>query len=194
MTDEQKRLLKEMRSARIRASLVLCGVAVACAGIVVLNKSWGLWLLLVLSAVFAVSAVVFNVSQYNKSADIIKNAAAQKCVVENFLIVKRYDGGYEYTPVVRTPSGELLMTFDDYDKSLYVKIPVKKREDLGKLQIQRSDRSVVKVGDTVLVYIKNFTDRKLDPQTDLDSDAVNLDTAISVIKEARVFEGVIDIE
>lgn len=194
MTNEQKRLLKEMRAARIKASLILCGVAAACVAIA--SQSRGLfWTILILAVAFSVIAVVFNVSEYKKSADIIKNAAAQKCVVENFLIVKRYDGGYEYTPVMRDPdSGELLVTFGDYDKSLYVKIPVKKREDLGKLQIQRSDRSVVKAGDTVLVYIKSLTDRKLDPQTDLAGDAVNLDTAVSVIKEVKVFEGVVDIE
>ncbi|MDE6727549.1 MAG: hypothetical protein K2J80_06370 [Oscillospiraceae bacterium] len=193
MTNEQKRLLKAMRSTHIKASLILCGVAAVCVGIA--SQSSGLfWVILVLAVPFAASAVVFSVSRYKKSADIIKNAAAEKCVVEIFFIVKREDGGYEYTPVVRAPGGEFLMTFGDYDKSMYVKIPVKKREDWGKLQIQRSDRSVVNVGDTVLVYIKGYPNCKLDPQANLDKDIDDYDLKASVMKEAKVFEGVIDIE
>ena len=193
MTNEQKRLLKAMRSTHIRASIYLCFMAVSCAALAVLiiGKSWSMVLLLALIAAFIVYVAVYSICQYKKSADIIKNTVAEKCVVEMLFVVERYGGGYEYSPVVRTPGGKLVMTFGKYDKSMYVKIPVKKREDRGRLQIQRSDRSVVKVGDTVLAYIKGYHDCKIAPNNKNDAD---YDLKASAIKDVKVFEGVIDVE
>lgn len=193
MTNEQNRLLKAMRSTHIKASLILCGVAAVCVGIA--SQSSGLfWVILVLAVPFAASAVVFSVSQYKKSADIIKRAAAEKCVIEFFYVVKRNGGGYEYAPVVRTPDGELVMTYGDFDKSMYIKIPVKHREDRGKLQILRNDRSPVNIGDTVLVYIKGYYKRDIESLVELDKTADDYNLKASLMKEIRVFEGVIDIE
>lgn len=193
MTNEQNRLLKAMKSTYTKAALILCGMAAVFVGIA--SQSSGLfWVILVLAVPFAAYAIVFNIMQYKKSADIIKNFPAEKCVIEFFYVIKRSGGGYEHTPVVRSPGGELLMTYGDFDKSMYIKIPVKYREDRGKLQILRHDRSVVNIGDTVLVYLKGFYKRDIESLVELDKTADDYDRKASLMKDVRIFEGVIDIE
>lgn len=196
MTKEQKRLLKAMKTAYITASLtIFLFFAFAAAFVAFTMGKKNVMMPIVvgsLGLMFTIFSAVQSAKAYKKSADIIKNGEAVICTVEFMFTVKK-GKEYVYSPMVRTPEGELLITLGEYDRSMYITIPVKSLANRANLQIQRKDRSEVKEGDTVIVYIKDYPNFKLDPNQ-LEKSAENYEQKLEAMKRVRVFEGVIDVE
>lgn len=196
MTKEQKRLLKAMRTAYITALLTIFLFFAFAAGVVAftMGKKNVMMPIVVgsLGLMFTIFSSVQSAKAYRKSADIIKNGQAVKCVVEFMFTVKR-GKDYVYSPMMKTPEGEFLITLKEYDRSMYITTPVKSLADREHLQILRKDHSEVNEGDTVLVYIKDYPDFKLDPNQ-LERSADNYEEKLAALEKVKVFEGVVDIE
>lgn len=196
MTKEQKRLLKAIRTAYIMASLtIFLFFAFAAAFVTFTMGKKNVMMPIVvgsLGLMFTIFSAVQSAKTYRKSADIIKNGEAVICTIEFMFTVKK-GKEYVYSPMVRTPEGELLITLGEYDHSMYITTPVKSLADREHLQILRKDHSEVNEGDTVLVYIKDYPDFKLDPNQ-LERSADNYEEKLAALEKVKVFEGVVDIE
>lgn len=195
MTEAQKRLLKDMKHTYFGAAIVIFVFCAAAVGLVAFPLGKNIMLLIIIGSLalsFTVFTIVENIKTYRKSADIIMNGQAERCVVEQLFAVKK-GKDYVYTPVVRTSEGQLLITFGEYDHSMYVAIRVRSLADRVNLQIQRKDRSILNIGDTVLVYIKNYPDFKFNTDM-LDKSTNNYESKRAALAEVKMFEGIVDVE
>lgn len=196
MTKEQKRLLKAMKTAYFTAALtIFLFFAFAAAFVAFTMGEKNIMMPIVvgsLGLMFTIFSSVQSAKTYKKSADIIKNGETVICTVEFMFTVKR-GKEYVYTPMMKTPEGDFLITLGEYDRSMYITIPVKSLADRELLQIQRKNRSEVKEGDTVIVYIKDYPDFRLDPNQ-LEKSAENYEQKLEAMKKVKVFEGVVDVE
>lgn len=202
MTNDAEKLIKQIRSDSLKATIIIC-VCIAAAAVVICSLRFDIYVV-VFAAALVLYFLISGISSTVKCTSIIKNNPAVECTVEDYII--RKDGGrFSLSPVLRnTVTGELLYTFGKYDKSFLIKAYGKKPDALNEMSITRINHTGVEIGDAVRVYIKRFIEYEIfiEKGTDyyyLDNENrvfrnLNPEHDISILKELKIFEGVIDVE